>query len=316
MPLDVAPGKGPQFGIATFNIPGSHVTMSCSADPKQDLLEQVLLADEVGIDFIGINEAFGRQILGMNPFDLVIEFAEQTKQIRFCTSLADIHAGDLAQRHRDFHRVLDLTGKRVEIVLDRDRFAAGKHSESNPVFNENLAEWNSLINGCGERVTWIEVSGQSDAIIQAASYRIPMMLQIFQGNPLDSKPFVDMYHTANSRFGAGKMPLGLLVPGFIADTDEAAIEASYGPWQANFPVDAPEDEKYKYFLHEVEHGSLFIGSPDTVATKMAKTIEHLGLDRFYLRYTCGLHTHANSMNCIRLFGEEVIPRVRTILGVS
>ncbi|QGU01006.1 hypothetical protein CKALI_00525 [Corynebacterium kalinowskii] len=310
MPIDVTPNAGLQFGIATFSLPGINIVPSCAPDPQAEMIEQAMLADAVGIDYFGVNEAFARHVLQVNPFDLVIEFAKRTKGLLFCTSISDIKFDELPDRHDDLHRVIDSTGERIEIVLDRDRFAAGKHGESNSAFNENLAEWSRLIGNCGHNVTWIEVAGQSDAIIQAASYRIPMMLQVYEGDPLERKPFVDMYHTANSRFGAGRMPLGFLAPGFVADTDQDAIDINFEPWKANFALTIPENEKYAHYLREIESGALYIGSPDTVAKKMAKTIEHLGIYRFYLRYTCGLSQHEDSLKCIRLYGEEVLPRLR------
>lgn len=310
MPIDLVPGSGVQFGIATFNLPGTNIVPSCATDPVAQMVEQAKLADAVGIDYFGVNEAFARHVVGINPFDLVLEFAKHTERLRFCTSISDIILEELPQRHVDLHRVIDATNQRIEIVLDRDRFASGNHTEANPAFNRNLAEWSRLIAECGHNVTWIEVAGRSDAIIQAASYRIPMMLQVYDGDPLDHKPFVDMYHVANSRFGAGKMPLGFLVPGFVAETDEEAIEINFGPWKANLGMDIPEDQARERYLREIETGSLYIGSPDTVAKKIDKTIEHLGIHRFYLRYTCGLHSQEDSLNCIRLYGEEVIPRLR------
>lgn len=310
MSITITSTSAPEYGMATFSIPNAHFESRCEMDLRTALIKQALVAESVGIDVFGVNETYAYGVIGEDPFDLLTEIAEKTTNLRLCTSICDIETRELEDRHAAFHRVLDVTNDRVEVVLDRDCFAAGSHSEDNPTFNRNLAEWIRLIQHCGTNVTWIEVSGSSDAILQAASHRIPMMLQVNQGNPLEQKTFTDMYHMANSRFGAGNMPLGFLAPGFVGPTDEEAQECAFLAWRALFGPSFPESEHAYRFRNEVEHGALFVGSPDTVATKIAKTVEHLGLNRFFLRYNCGFLTHEAATECIRLYGEEVIPRLR------
>lgn len=316
MPLVNEPGKGPLFGAASFTVLGSKST-ECYPHSLSDTIEEALVADSCGIDFFGVSEGYARTVIGMDSLDVIKAIGERTKNLCLCTSIGEIKTEELASRHEQLHAVIDHTHNRVEIILDRDRFVVGSSNEideTDPEFNANLAEWCRLIEHCGIQITWIEVSGRSDAVLQAVRYRIPIMLQVNSGNPLEQKTFSDLYRMANTRFGVPDNPLGLLTPGFVAATDEEAQSIAYEAWAKNLGVNLREREKYDHFLHEITEGSLCVGSPDTVARKIARMVEHLGLDRFYLRYTCGIHSHEDSAECLRLYGTEVIPRVRKILG--
>lgn len=129
------------------------------------------------------------------------------------------------------------------------------------------------------------------------------------------------HHQANDRFGHGHLPMGVHAPGFVAATDEEAHDIFRDEWiqatsenahnligkRPEKAVTAADYEK------EMTEGSLFVGSPDTVARKIARLIEHLGLNRFQLKYAEGHISHENLMSCIELYGTEVIPRVRALL---
>ncbi|MEJ5998031.1 LLM class flavin-dependent oxidoreductase [Corynebacterium sp. H130] len=318
MPLVNEPGRGPLFGVASFSVFGNSSPLCYSENAYENTIEEAICAEQSGIDFFGVSEGYSRSVLGLDPFDVVLDIGKRTTTLNMCTSIGKIATEDLEPRHEQLHTLIDATDGRVELVLDRDRFIIGNHTdvtETDPEFNSNLDEWCRITADCHIQPTWIEVSGRSDAILQAVRYRIPIMLQVNSGDPLEQKPFTDLYRMANTRFGQAHNPLGLLAPGIIAPTDEEARSRAFDPWSHNLGSTTSDREKYDRFLHEVEDGALFVGSPETVARKIATTVETLGLDRFYLRYTCGLHPHEDSLECIRLYGTEVIPRVRQLLGV-
>ena len=143
------------------------------------------------------------------------------------------------------------------------------------------------------------------------------MLAIIGGASRRFRPFVDLYRQANEELGQPQAPVGVHSPGLIAPTDAEAQERLYPHWEAGqrrvgaergWP--APTVEQ---FTREINHGSLYVGSPETVAAKIADTVKALDLDRFTLKYANGPIPHEHNMETIRLYGEEVVPRVRELL---
>lgn len=161
------------------------------------------------------------------------------------------------------------------------------------------------------------MGGSPESVIRAARHRMPLMLAVIGGAARRFRPFVDLYHRANEEFGQPQAPIGVHSPGLVAETDEQAQERLYEHWAAaqrligaerGWPGPTPEQ-----FTREINHGALYVGSPDTVAAKIAETIRVLDLDRFTLKYANGPVPHQHNMDTIRLYGEEVIPRVRKLL---
>ncbi|MEJ5929144.1 hypothetical protein WG915_11065 [Corynebacterium sp. H128] len=320
MPIAQADTFAVEFGVANYHVPGhpAPLTHGDATTRRAATLQQAILAEECGLDVFGVNDSFSTTLLELDPFCLIQQVAQRTSRIKLTTSIGDVNSTNLSQRHAEFHQVLELTGKRAEIVLERDNFSPPgadptADASTSETFNAQLAEWVAMIEQCRADATWIEVVGRSDVILQAASHNIPIMLQISSGNPLKQKHFVDMYHQAISRFGRRDLPLGILVPGLVAASDDVAREASFPSWAHHVGDSIPAEHMSETFSKEIEQGALFIGSPDTVAAKIASTVEHLGLNRFIMRYTCGLHPDSVAEECIRLFGTEVVPRVRELL---
>jgi alkanesulfonate monooxygenase SsuD/methylene tetrahydromethanopterin reductase-like flavin-dependent oxidoreductase (luciferase family) len=154
-------------------------------------------------------------------------------------------------------------------------------------------------------------------VVRAVRYDMPMMLAIIGGAPSRFRPFVDLYHDAYRQTGKAPKPLGVHSPGHIAKTDAEAQEAAWDGYRTLRnrigrergwpPADRAE------FDREVTHGSMYVGSPATVAAKIARTIQALGLARFEMKYSQGTLPHGDLMQSIRLYGEEVIPMARDIL---
>jgi alkanesulfonate monooxygenase SsuD/methylene tetrahydromethanopterin reductase-like flavin-dependent oxidoreductase (luciferase family) len=144
------------------------------------------------------------------------------------------------------------------------------------------------------------------------------MLAIIGGSPERFAPYVDLYRRAADQLGTKSHPVGMHSPGFIADTDEQAKELYYptykvmrdriGKLRGWPPLRRSE------FDSEVDHGSLYIGSPETVARKIAKAAKALGVGRFDLIYTAGAQPVSARMHAVELFGTKVIPMVRDILA--
>jgi alkanesulfonate monooxygenase SsuD/methylene tetrahydromethanopterin reductase-like flavin-dependent oxidoreductase (luciferase family) len=166
--------------------------------------------------------------------------------------------------------------------------------------------------------TWIGVGGSPESVVRTARHGMNLMLAIIGGSPARFRPYVDLFHESLREHGFDSRPIGVHSPGHIAETDAKAREEYWAGYKAmrdrigkerGWPP-ATHDE----FQREVEFGSLYVGSPDTVAKKIAATAKGLGLARFDMKYSAGTLSHEHMMRSIELYGREVIPRVRKLLA--
>ena len=166
--------------------------------------------------------------------------------------------------------------------------------------------------------TWVGVGGSPESVIRAARHGLPLMIAIIGGHASRFAPFVDLYKRALDEFGTGPQPIGVHSPGFVAATDQEAMEIQWPHWYQLFDTVSRErgwpQPSREQFESEVEHGSLYVGSPDTAAAKIASTIETLQLSRFDLFYALGAVPHEQKLETIELYGREVVPRVRQLLS--
>jgi alkanesulfonate monooxygenase SsuD/methylene tetrahydromethanopterin reductase-like flavin-dependent oxidoreductase (luciferase family) len=143
------------------------------------------------------------------------------------------------------------------------------------------------------------------------------MLYIIGGAPERFVPYVDVYHRSLSQLDKPRQPVGVHSPGHIAKTDEQAREEMWPHYRDMFGRIGRERGwapiTKEHYLSEVQHGSLYVGSPETVAKKIAHTISALGLSRFLLKYSTGLMAHEVLLRSIEMYGTQVIPMVRDIL---
>jgi alkanesulfonate monooxygenase SsuD/methylene tetrahydromethanopterin reductase-like flavin-dependent oxidoreductase (luciferase family) len=170
----------------------------------------------------------------------------------------------------------------------------------------------------GRLTTWVGVGGSPQSVIRTARYGMPLMLAIIGGAPQRFARYLDLYRRAAAQFGTTAHPVGMHSPGFIADTDEEAREVYWphyrvirdriGALRGWPPVRRAE------FDADIEQGSLHIGSPETVARKIARTIGDLGVGRFDLIYTAGAQPVSARLRAVELYGTKVIPMVRDILA--
>jgi probable LLM family oxidoreductase len=236
---------------------------------------------------------------------------------------------------------------RAEIILGR-----GSFTESFPLFGYDLAQYEQLFEEkldllsqllkegpvtwqgelrpgltnqqvypkteSGRLRTWIGVGGSPESVVRAAHYQMPLMLAIIGGPPERFAPFVDLYHRALTEFGFEQLPIGVHSPGHIAETDAQAREELWPHYRAQHDRIGRErgwgPTNRRRFEAEADEGSLYVGSPETVAAKIASTVSTLGVDRFELKYSSGTLAHEKMMTTIRLYGEEVAPRVKQLLA--
>lgn len=349
MPISKVKAHNIEFGLDTFG----DVTIDSSgkrlshAEVIRNVVKEGVLADEVGVDVFGIGEHHHEDFAISNPAVVLAAIAAQTSRIRLTSSVTVLAADDPVRVWEKYASLNALSNGRTEVTVGKGSFSDtfplfGLNLEDyDTLFTEKLELWSMLItegpitwSGTSRAplenrkvfplpdeklLSWIATSGSSTSVMRAAQYRIPLMLATIAGDPYRFKSFVDLYHTANARFGHGHLPMGVHAPGFVAETDDEAHEIFMPHWLASSrahaqnligePIDVNAISEDLYFS-EVERGSLFVGSPKTVAKKMFKLIEHLGLNRFVLKYTEGTVPHEALLDCIRLYGTEVMPRVR------
>jgi alkanesulfonate monooxygenase SsuD/methylene tetrahydromethanopterin reductase-like flavin-dependent oxidoreductase (luciferase family) len=166
--------------------------------------------------------------------------------------------------------------------------------------------------------TWVGVGGSPESVVRAARYRFPLTLAIIGGDPRRFAPYVELYHRALGQLGAEPLAVGVHSPGHVADSDEQAREELWPAYQVmrnrigaerGWPPTSQAE-----FEREVAVGSLYVGSPETVARKIAATVRALRASRFDLKYSAGTLRHELMLRSIELYGREVMPQVRRLVG--
>jgi alkanesulfonate monooxygenase SsuD/methylene tetrahydromethanopterin reductase-like flavin-dependent oxidoreductase (luciferase family) len=162
--------------------------------------------------------------------------------------------------------------------------------------------------------TWVGVGGSPESVIRAARHDLPLMLAIIGGDPKRFSPYVDLYRRAYEQLGQPMRAIGVHSPGYVADSDEEAREELWPPYKEMRDRIGAErgwpPMTRAEFDREADAGSLYVGSPETVARKIAATMKALGLSRFDMKYSAGTLSHEEMMRCIALYGGKVVPLVR------
>lgn len=340
-----------QLGLDTFGDvtldPATGERLS-HAQVLRDVVAQGELADRVGIDAFGIGEHHRDDYAVSAPDIVLATLAGRTERIRLGTAVTVLSSDDPVRVQQRFATIDALSHGRAEVTLGR-----GSFTESFPLFGHDLSDYEQLfaekldlwaaLQG-GGRVTWdagrlraplrdlevfprtengpvrtwIGVGGSPESVVRTAQYGFGLMLAIIGGDPARFAPYTQLFRRALHELGRPELPIGVHSPGFVADTDDEARELLFPHMKANRDRIGRErgwaPMTREQFDAEVEHGAMFVGSPDTVAHKIARTARVLGLDRFDLKYSNGPLPHEHLMRCIELYGTEVAPRVRALLA--
>jgi probable LLM family oxidoreductase len=338
-----------EFGLDTFG----DVTNDATGQPLphaqviRNVIDEAVLADQLGIDFIGLGEHHRADFAISAPEVVLAAIAARTSHIRLGSAVTVLSSDDPIRVFQRFATVDAASGGRAEVILGR-----GSFTESFPLFGFDLRQYEELFEEKlglfvellkqepvtwqgklraplrnqsvfppvehGWLKTWIGVGGSPESVVRAAHYDLPLMLAIIGGDPKRFAAYVDLYQRAFQQFGRPVKPIGVHSPGYVADTDEAAREELWPDYKAMRDRIGKErgwppmgrDE----FVREADHGSLYVGSPETVARKVAATVKTLGVSRFQLKYSAGTLSHKRLMKSIELYGGKVVPMVRDILA--
>lgn len=339
------------FGLDSFgDVPedDSGALISHAAAIRQ-VVEEAVFADAVGVDAIALGEHHRPEYAVSTPETVLAAIAARTSRIRLGSGVTVLSSDDPVRVFQRFATVDAISGGRAEVILGR-----GSFTESFPLFGYDLADYDVLFEEkidlfvklldeqpvtwtgtkraplenadvfpkteSGRLPTWVGVGGSPQSVVRAAHYDLPLMLAIIGGSPERFAPYIDLYRRAAEQFGTTAHPVGMHSPGFIADSDDEAVETFYPHYKIQrdrigalrgWPPLRREE-----FDAEVADGSLYVGSPETVARKIASAIEALGVGRFDLIYTVGAQPVSARMRAVELYGTSVIPMVREILGRS
>ncbi|CAN5390418.1 LLM class flavin-dependent oxidoreductase [soil metagenome] len=333
------------FGDVTLDEHGEALTQ---AQVLRNVVAQGVLADQVGIDFIGVGEHHREDFAVSAPEVVLAAIAGKTQRIRLGSAVTVLSSDDPVRVFQRFATLNAISDGRAEVILGR-----GSFTESFPLFGFELEQYEELfeekLNLFAELVkqepvtwkgntrarladqsvfprveggalrTWVGVGGSPDSIVRTARYGFSLMLAIIGGEPLQFKQHVDLYHRALDHFEMPPQPVGVHSPGFVADSDDEAREKLWPHYSKMVDRIGRERgwqpmSRIKFNNESGPTGALFVGSPETVATKIAAVAKGLGLSRFDLKYSNGGLRHEDLMKSIELYGTKVAPLVREMLA--
>jgi len=309
-----------------------------------DLMEEIELADQLGLDVFGVGEHHRPDFTVSAPAVVLGAAAAKTKNIRLTSAVTVLSSDDPVRVFQDFATIDLLSGGRAEIMAGRGSFI-----ESFPLFGYDLDDYDDLFAEKlqlllqirdAERVTWsgkhrapignlavyprpvqnplpiwVAVGGNPPSVVRAGTLGLPMALAIIGGMPERFAPLAELHKEAARRAGHQPPALSINSHGFIADTSQRALDESY-PYVASMMNKIGRERGWspmtraQYDAAATLRGSNFVGSPDQVTEKILFQYDIFHHDRFLVQFTVGTMPHAQTMHSIELFGTKVAPVVR------
>ena len=338
-----------ELGLDTFG----DVTVDATGKQKpmdqviRDVVEEAVVADQAGIHFIGLGEHHRPDFAISSPEVILAAIAGRTSKIHLGTAVTVLSSDDPIRVFQRFSTLNAISNGRAEVILGR-----GSFTESYPLFGYAMDDYELLFEekldifaklvrepsltwagetrtalknqivyppvGVKPLTTWVGVGGSPESVVRVVRQDLQLMLAIIGGDPRRFLPYIDLYHRAVDQLGKTVRPIGIHSPGFVAKTDEQAQEQLWPHYQTMFGRIGRErgwpPTTKERFLEEVHHGSLYVGSPETVAKKIAATIRDLKIQRFDMKYATGPMPHDQLLDCIELYGDKVIPMVHELLA--
>lgn len=316
------------------------------AQRLREVVEEIVLADQVGLDVYGVGEHHRKDYAASSPAVVLAAAASQTKWIRLTSAVTVLSSADPVRVFQDFATLDAISNGRAEIMAGRGSFI-----ESFPLFGYDLSHYDELFEEKlelllkireSEKVTWqggyrpaihnlgvyprpvqnplpvwIGSGGNSESVVRAGLLGLPLVLAIIGGSPLQFAPLVKLYKEAAAHAGhdVSKLPIGSHSHGFIAEDTEMAADKFFPSTQASMNVLGRERgwgfyDRARFDAARSFEGALYVGDPETVAQKIIHLRKHVGITRFMLHVPVGTMPHDEVMRAIELLGTEVAPRVR------
>ncbi|OLN24114.1 luciferase [Domibacillus antri] len=338
-----------EIGISTFVETTPDVATGeviSHAERIREVVEEIVLADQVGLDVFGVGEHHREDFAASSPAVVLAAAAPQTKRIRLTSAVTVLSSADPVRVFQDFATVDALSNGRAEIMAGRGSFI-----ESFPLFGYDLKDYNELFEEKldlllkireSEKVTWkgghrpainnlgvyprpvqnplpvwIGSGGNQESVIRAGLLGLPLVLAIIGGSPVQFAPLVELYKKAAVHGGhdPSKLPVASHSHGFIADNTKKAADLFFPSTQAVMNKLGKERGWGPYSRSSFDaarsfEGALYVGDPQTVADKMIHLRKNVGVTRFMLHVPVGTMPHDLVMKAIELLGKEVAPIVR------
>ena len=340
-----------KFGLDTFG----DMTKDDSGKPVsagqvlRDLIEQGKLADELGLDAFNIGEHHRPDFAVSAPDTVLAGLATVTKNIKLGSGVTVLSSEDPVRVYQSFATIDGLSGGRAEITAGRGSFI-----ESFPLFGYELDDYATLFEEKLELlvqllkegpVTWsgttraglanqhvypkteagkiplrVGVGGSPESVIRAARLNAQLALAIIGGDPARFAPFANLYRESLDKFGFEQQPISIHSPGHIAEDDETAVMELWPHYQEMFGRIGRErgwgPVTFDHFVTEVRHGSMYVGSPETVAKKIVHALKSVGAQRFDFKYANGPISHSKMMKSIELYATKVVPMVKEEMALA
>ncbi|MFM8922148.1 MAG: Atu2307/SP_0267 family LLM class monooxygenase [Candidatus Nanopelagicaceae bacterium] len=336
------------FGLDTFGDTQSDQNGNpiSAAQTIRNVVAEAVLADEIGIDHFNVGEHHRDDFSVSAPDSVLAGIATRTNRITLGSGVTVLSSDDPVRVYQRFATVDALSNGRAEITAGRGSFI-----ESFPLFGYDLSDYallfeeklELLVELLKERpVTWsgqtraplqnqnvypktergaiplrVGVGGTPESVVRAARLNAKLALAIIGGDPARFAPFANLYRKSMEDFGHPLLPISIHSPGFVAASDEEAIESHWPNHEKMFGRIGRERGwgplTKEHYLQEVKFGSLYVGAPETVAKKIVHAIKSVGAQRFDFKYANGPQTHSELLKCIELYGTKVIPLVKEML---
>jgi probable LLM family oxidoreductase len=344
-----------EIGIYTFaeRTPDPHTGQLVSPEQRlRDLIEEVELADQLGLDVFGVGEHHRPDYLVSAPAVVLAAAAMRTSRIRLTSAVTVLSSDDPVRVFQEFATLDLLSGGRAEIMAGRGSFI-----ESFPLFGYELDDYDTLfaekldlllelresehvtwsgkhrapLHGLGvyprplqePLPVWIAVGGTPQSVVRAATLGLPMALAIIGGAPERFVPLVELYRESASRAGRDPdaLPVSINSHGFIADSSQAAADYAFPPYlevmgRIGRERGWPPPTRQRFDAERSRRGALLVGSPQEVIDKILFEHQLFGHQRFLMQMTVGTIPHARVMRSIELLGDVVAPTVRRELGAK
>ena len=341
-----------EIGIYTFAELYPDPTTGVAIGPEQrlrNLMEEVELADRLGLDVFGIGEHHRPDLMVSSPAVVLAAAAARTERIRLTSAVTVLSSDDPVRVFQDFATVDLLSGGRAEIMAGR-----GSFTESFPLFGYDLEDYDELFDEKlrllmalreDERIRWqgkhrapldgsvgvyprplqdplpiwVAVGGAPESAFRAGTLGLPMALAIIGGRPERFAPFAELFRDAAFQAGQDPLPaLSINSHGYVADTSQQAVDESF-PYAAAMMNRIGRERGWppltleQYESATTLRGANFVGSPQQVVEKVLFQHEIFGHDRFLVQFSVGSLPHDKLMRSIELFGTEVAPAIRAEL---
>ncbi len=338
------------YSFAETTIDPATGSRTGAAERLQHLLEEIALADQVGLDVYGVGEHHRPDFAVSAPAVVLAAAAARTSRIRLSSAVSVLSSDDPVRVFQEFSTLDLLSNGRAEIMAGR-----GSFTESFPLFGYDLNDYDALFAEkldlllalrANERVTWrgehraalkdqpvyprplqdplpvwIAIGGTPQSAARAGMLGLPLAIAIIGGEPARFTPFVEIYRDAWARAGhdPAKARVSINSHGFLADTEQEAAE-SFWPRYADVMGRIgrergwPPPSRAHFDRERGPSGALLLGSPQQVIDKILYERELFGMDRFLLQLSVGTMPHAQMLRAIELYGTVVAPAVRKALG--